>query len=843
MSTIEDDIKKIRPRAAKVSRYGLYRDVWPLMYAFIWWDADNVQHTWCAECEKVTEGLPDGETGIRWKIVTELNPNYDSELPEDIYSNPKRIPIEIIKPPVQSPIAIQRHKLYYAGTPPKLTYIPSLGSEETGLPVTCPVYEYENKQWILRGYMDGGTVNQILSFEEFTETSMSHDKILPHFGTSGFGPANGPYDSPVTQLTPWFPTFDITYLNGVPYGTQAITASIAYAGNNTTISNFKGSGYAIGLWAGRVDGYSSSKVTGYTYYGSPPYWDAINMKVEIPEDCYIFDIFTYPKIGGGALVAAVVPSPYDPYSSTKRYIDGHNWGAGSDSNYHPPAHLLWLRYGFSRLRSMVLEGANAIGWVSTAPSGHWWPFREDRAWSGCYGLVYLGTYPVITSNVTGGKAVEGARPSAESIVQITSFHDEAWMGSDWAGFTRNWFMTEFGDDGSQAKWTVHPTTYGGKTVDDVTRVLGYASTIKTEYGPGGTDYFGNPRFPQRTSSVIVSPIVNTDPSNPAAPWPAADPDDFPGIDFPLSTYSKYEIAGVNPSTNKITFVDRGFRMLGFAVPGGYFRWSNYHSGSPGSATVTSYKPLDERTIVINATERYPYKVTAMTLDWTGLDGEPPAWEFDVEGCRIENFCDIRLAETNALPTVIGYGLPRVTFTYSYEIDYGALIDYIRVWAPTPEDIVRGGMYAQDTAFIGLLPCRLPWPWVGAEFDSSLEVRTLSVAEGRDPDFGTLAPVLPTQPLEFVHQMPHRFIYAERSVPYSAAVVVTGGRGPFTYAISSGSLPLGLTLDMANGVITGTPEANVELKDYTFVVEVTDKTLPTSQVISGQFVIAVIIPTP
>jgi len=40
-------------------------------------------------------------------------------------------------------------------------------------------------------------------------------------------------------------------------------------------------------------------------------------------------------------------------------------------------------------------------------------------------------------------------------------------------------------------------------------------------------------------------------------------------------------------------------------------------------------------------------------------------------------------------------------------------------------------------------------------------------------------------------------------PYSATVVATGGTGPYTYSVSAGALPPGLTLNPASGLISGT----------------------------------------
>ena len=45
--------------------------------------------------------------------------------------------------------------------------------------------------------------------------------------------------------------------------------------------------------------------------------------------------------------------------------------------------------------------------------------------------------------------------------------------------------------------------------------------------------------------------------------------------------------------------------------------------------------------------------------------------------------------------------------------------------------------------------------------------------------------------------------AQVGVAYSATLTATGGVGPYTWAVSGGSLPAGLSLSAA-GVISGTP---------------------------------------
>ncbi len=65
--------------------------------------------------------------------------------------------------------------------------------------------------------------------------------------------------------------------------------------------------------------------------------------------------------------------------------------------------------------------------------------------------------------------------------------------------------------------------------------------------------------------------------------------------------------------------------------------------------------------------------------------------------------------------------------------------------------------------------------------------------------------------------------ATDGVPYnSGPPIVTGGIGPYTYSLLSGTLPDGLSLDPATGIVSGTP---TESGFFSYVLEVTDSSDP------------------
>lgn len=71
--------------------------------------------------------------------------------------------------------------------------------------------------------------------------------------------------------------------------------------------------------------------------------------------------------------------------------------------------------------------------------------------------------------------------------------------------------------------------------------------------------------------------------------------------------------------------------------------------------------------------------------------------------------------------------------------------------------------------------------------------------------------------------------------YNATLTASGGAAPYTWSISSGALPLGLTLNSSTGAITGNPSIS---GTSAFNVTVTDSTTPTQQTTTAGFSITI-----
>src|SRR5262249_14514359 len=76
--------------------------------------------------------------------------------------------------------------------------------------------------------------------------------------------------------------------------------------------------------------------------------------------------------------------------------------------------------------------------------------------------------------------------------------------------------------------------------------------------------------------------------------------------------------------------------------------------------------------------------------------------------------------------------------------------------------------------------------------------------------------------------------------YSQTVSASGGTSPYTYSVSVGSLPTGLSLNSSTGAITGTPTV---ANTFSFTIKAVDSTTGTGSPFSGTQAYSVTITAP
>jgi 6-phosphogluconolactonase (cycloisomerase 2 family) len=79
------------------------------------------------------------------------------------------------------------------------------------------------------------------------------------------------------------------------------------------------------------------------------------------------------------------------------------------------------------------------------------------------------------------------------------------------------------------------------------------------------------------------------------------------------------------------------------------------------------------------------------------------------------------------------------------------------------------------------------------------------------------------------------LHGTAGAAFSQTLTGGGGHGPYTWAITSGSLPAGLKLNGTTGAITGTPSAP---GTTSFTVQLTDQSLPTAQTATATISLAI-----
>ena len=73
------------------------------------------------------------------------------------------------------------------------------------------------------------------------------------------------------------------------------------------------------------------------------------------------------------------------------------------------------------------------------------------------------------------------------------------------------------------------------------------------------------------------------------------------------------------------------------------------------------------------------------------------------------------------------------------------------------------------------------------------------------------------------------------VPYASSAAISGGTAPYTWSVSAGALPPGLSLNGSDGAISGTPNTTGV---YSFTISVSDASIPTNQSANQAYQVAI-----
>jgi hypothetical protein len=160
---------------------------------------------------------------------------------------------------------------------------------------------------------------------------------------------------------------------------------------------------------------------------------------------------------------------------------------------------------------------------------------------------------------------------------------------------------------------------------------------------------------------------------------------------------------------------------------------------------------------------------------------------------------------------------------TYDFEYGTTTGY-----GTTTTVTDGGSGAAaelvQAALTGLQPSTTYY----YRLDTTAGGVTI---DGPQQTFTTLAPPAPAGMTLSTTALPA----GTAGTAYTATLSATGGTAPYTWSVTAGSLPQGLRLNKATGVISGKPKRAGTAK---FTITVTDSGTPVRESLSAQFTITI-----
>lgn len=158
--------------------------------------------------------------------------------------------------------------------------------------------------------------------------------------------------------------------------------------------------------------------------------------------------------------------------------------------------------------------------------------------------------------------------------------------------------------------------------------------------------------------------------------------------------------------------------------------------------------------------------------------------------------------------------------------------------------VSGGIAPYSVTVTGALPAGMSFDAIGMRFSGTpTQSGTFPVTvQVRDSTAGT--PATLTVPYSLVIAAPTLTLAPASVAPgtagvaYTQAFTASGGIAPYSYAVAAGSLPAGLTLNAATGVLSGTPTA---AGSFGFSIRATDSTGGTPAIATAAYTLVLSAP--
>jgi hypothetical protein len=415
-------------------------------------------------------------------------------------------------------------------------------------------------------------------------------------------------------------------------------------------------------------------------------------------------------------------------------------------------------------------------------------------------------------------------------------------------------LTATGGTGTYA-WSVSSGTLpAGITLDPVTGILSGTPTNNGTFSftVDVTDNNAPPGFGQQPYSWVINPPVSLSPSSLSAMVvgvPFAESVSASGGTVP---YNYAVTAGTLPAglvldalTGAITGTPTASGAYSFTITATDAVTASAsvpYSGTVTSPTITVSPstlsamvvgvPFSESVSASGGTAPYTYTVTSGTLPAgltlnpsSGLiSGTPTAsGPYSVTITATDAF-----SSTGSQPYTGTVTSPTITVSPS-------TLSAMVVGVPVSESVSASGGTAPYTYTVtaGTLPAGLTLnpttglisgtPTASGAYSFTITATDAFSSTGSQPYTGTVT--LPT-----VIVLPSVLPTMQVSVPYSETVAASGGTAPYTYAVTAGTLPAGLTLNPTTGLISGTPTVSAS---YGFTITATDAFATTgSQAYSG-----------